>query len=141
MKVKGMLVAALSAGLLVSTNSFAERSFNLATPVVVLMPHVMPNAMLLEITPEQAPHIRQIANVMTAERESNEIMTRELRKELWELTSRYEVDPAAQKELIKLIAEAEKRRVEMSIECAAQLREILNPEQWDLLVELAADVQ
>ncbi|UQB42988.1 Spy/CpxP family protein refolding chaperone [Thiomicrospira microaerophila] len=141
MKVKGLLAAVLSAGLLVSTSSFAERSFNLATPVVVLMPHVMPNAMLLEISPEQAPQIRQIANVMTAERESNEIMTRELRKELWELTSRYETDPAAQQELIKLIAEAEKRRVEMSIECAAQLRQILSPEQWDLLVELAADVQ
>ncbi|WFE68766.1 hypothetical protein P8S54_00255 [Thiomicrospira sp. R3] len=141
MKALGLATAVLSLGLVTSNAALAERNFNLATPVVVLMPHVMPNALLLEITPEQAPSIRQIANVMTAERESNEIMTRELRKELWELTSRYDADPAAQKELITLIAEAEKRRVEMSVECAAQLREILTEDQWELLTDLAADVQ
>lgn len=141
MKALGLATAVLSLGLATSNAALAERNFNLATPVVVLMPHVMPNALLLEITPEQAPSIRQIANVMTAERESNEIMTRELRKELWELTSRYEADPAAQTELITLIAEAEQRRVEMSVECAAQLREILTEDQWELLTDLAADVQ
>jgi Spy/CpxP family protein refolding chaperone len=130
------LAVALSAGA-----AQAERNFNLATPVVVLMPHVMPNAMLLEITPEQAPSIRQIANVMTAERESNEIMTQELRRELWELTSGYQPDPKAQIELINLISEAERRRIEMSVECAAQLREVLSPDQWDLLIDLASDVQ
>lgn len=119
----------------------AERTFNLATPVVVLMPHVMPNAMLLEITPEQAPKVRQIANVMTAERESNEIMTQELRLELWELTSSFNPSPSEQLELVNLIAEAERRRVEMSIECAAQLREVLTEDQWTLLIDLASDVQ
>jgi Spy/CpxP family protein refolding chaperone len=138
--MKKTLFVALSLALSIGSAQ-AERKFNLATPVVVLMPHVMPNAMLLEITPEQAPQIRQIANVMTAERESNEIMTQALRLELWELTSRYNADPKAQIELINLISEAERRRVEMSIECAARLREVLTPEQWELLTELASDVQ
>lgn len=119
----------------------ADRAFSLATPVVVLMPHVMPNAMMLEITPEQAMQIRQVASTMTMEREDNESMTLELRRELWELTSSYKTDISAQNELVELIAQAEKRRVEMSLECAQQLREILHQDQWELLVELAADIQ
>lgn len=140
--MKRYLVASAMAGLLaVSSLSVAERSFNLATPVVILMPHVLPNAELLELTPMQRQQAMQIANQMNVEREANDLMARDLRRELWEETSRYQVDLEAQTELLELIAQTEKRRVEMSIECSTQLRNILTEEQWELLVELAADVQ
>lgn len=120
----------------------AERSFNLATPVVILMPYVMPNAELLEITPDQAQKIRQISSKVNPEREDNELFSKELRKELWELlSSSTEPDQAELQELIQLISKAEQRRVAMSVECATQLRAILTPSQWELLVGLAADVQ
>lgn len=125
-----------------SLSAQAERSFNLATPVVVLMPYVMPNAELLEITPDQAQQIRQIASKVNPEREDNELFTKELRKELWELlSSSIEPDQTELQELIQLISKAEQRRVAMSVECATQLRAILTPSQWKLLVGLAADVQ
>lgn len=117
----------------------AERHFSLATPVVVLMPHVLNNIELLEVTPEQRHEIRVMANKMTREREDNESLTLELRKELWELTTAYRPDPKEQAKLIELISKAEKRRVEMSIECAGNLSKILNKDQWQLLNELASD--
>lgn len=125
-----------------SLSAQAERSFNLATPVVILMPYVMPNAELLEITPDQAQQIRQISSRVNPEREDNELFSKELRKELWELlSSSIEPDQAELQELVQLISKAEERRVAMSVECATQLRAILTPSQWQLLVGLAADVQ
>lgn len=126
----------------VSLSVQAERSFSLATPVVILMPYVLPNAELLEITPEQAQKIRLISSKVNPEREDNELFSKELRKELWELlSSSKQPDQADLEELIELISKAEQRRVAMSVECATQLRAILTPSQWQLLVGLAADVQ
>lgn len=125
-----------------SLSAQAERSFSLATPVVILMPYVLPNAELLEITPEQAQQIRQISSKVNPEREGNELYSKELRKELWELlSSSKEPEQADLQELIQLISKSEQRRVAMSVECATQLRAILTPSQWELLVGLAADVQ
>ena len=125
-----------------SLSAQAERSFNLATPVVILMPYVLPNAELLEITPDQAQQIRLISSKVNPEREDNELFSKELRKELWELlSSSIEPDQAELQELVQLISKAEQRRVAMSVECATQLRAILTPSQWQLLVGLAADVQ
>ncbi|MBE0494003.1 MAG: hypothetical protein IBX48_06635 [Thiomicrospira sp.] len=125
-----------------SLSAQAERSFNLATPVVILMPYVLPNAELLEITPDQAQQIRLIYSKVNPEREDNELFSEELRKELWELlSSSIEPDQAELQELVQLISKAEQRRVAMSVECATQLRTILTPSQWQLLVGLAADVQ
>lgn len=126
----------------VSLSVQAERSFSLATPVVILMPYVLPNAELLEITPEQAQKIRLISAKVNPEREDNELFSKELRKELWELlSSSKQPHQADLEELIELISKAEQRRVAMSVECATQLRAILTPSQWQLLVGLAADVQ
>ncbi|WP_029935307.1 hypothetical protein [Thiomicrospira pelophila] len=125
-----------------SLSAQADRSFNLATPVVILMPYVLPNAELLEITPDQAQKVREISSNVNPEREDNELYSKELRKELWELlSSSKEPEQDDLKELIQLISKAEQRRVAMSVECATQLRAILTPSQWDLLVGLAADVQ
>ncbi|AHF00920.1 hypothetical protein THIAE_03220 [Thiomicrospira aerophila AL3] len=139
------VVTALSLGLAatsVSTQVLAERNFVLATPVVVLMPHVMPNADLLELTPEQRQEARLIANQMNHEREDNEILTRSLRREMWELLSSSQApDPDELQKLVKLISETEQARVAMSVECATRLRAVLNADQWDLLVELASDLQ
>lgn len=138
-KLKLMFLVMLSVW---SLSAQAERSFNLATPVVILMPYVMPNAELLEITPDQAQQIRQISSKVNPEREDNELFSKELRKELWELlSSSIEPDQAELQELVQLISKAEQRRVAMSVECATQLRAILTPSQWQLLVGLAADVQ
>lgn len=138
-KLKLMVLVMLSVW---SLSAQAERSFNLATPVVILMPYVMPNAELLEITPDQAQQIRQISSKVNPEREDNELFSKELRKELWELlSSSIEPDQAELQELVQLISKAEQRRVAMSVECATQLRAILTPSQWQLLVGLAADVQ
>lgn len=138
-KLKLMVLVMLSVW---SLSAQAERSFNLATPVVILMPYVMPNAELLEITPDQAQQIRQISSRVNPEREDNELFSKELRKELWELlSSSIEPDQAELQELVQLISKAEERRVAMSVECATQLRAILTPSQWQLLVGLAADVQ
>lgn len=128
-------------GVFVMSYAKAERAFVLATPVVILMPYVLPNAELLELTPEQRRQAMLIANQMNSEREANDLMAKDLRKELWELTSTYRPEAKAQQELIALIAKTETRRIEMSIECANQLRQILNDEQWALLVDLAADIQ
>lgn len=125
----------------VSTSAMAERAFVLATPVVILMPYVLPNADLLELTPTQRREAMLIANRMNSEREANDLTAKDLRKELWELTSKYRPEQKEQQELIDLIAKTEKRRIEMSIECANGLRQILNQQQWQLLIELAADLQ
>ncbi|SFR52058.1 hypothetical protein [Thiomicrospira sp. ALE5] len=139
------VVTALSLGLAatsVSTQVLAERNFVLATPVVVLMPHVMPNADLLELTPEQRQEARLIANQMNHEREDNEILTRSLRREMWELLSSSQApDPDELQKLVKLISEAEQARVAMSVECATRLRAVLDNDQWELLVDLASDLQ
>ena len=139
------VVTALSLGLAatsVSTQVLAERNFVLATPVVVLMPHVLPNADLLELTPEQRHEARLIANQMNHEREDNEILTRSLRREMWELLSSSQApDPDELQKLVKLISEAEQARVAMSVDCATRLRAVLHADQWDLLVELASDLQ
>lgn len=140
-KFKYMLLMTMTLGVW-SLPVQAERSINLATPVVILMPYVLPNAELLEITPEQAQAIRQISSKVNPEREDNELYTRELRKELWELlSSSNQPDQADLGELVELISKVEQRRVAMSVECATQLRAILSPSQWQFLVELAADVQ
>lgn len=138
-KLNWMVLIMLGA---VSLSVQAERSFNLATPVVILMPYVLPNAELLEITLEQTQKIRLISSKVNPEREDNELFSKELRKELWELlSSSKQPDQADLEELIELISKAEQRRVAMSVECATQLRAILTPSQWQLLVGLAADVQ
>jgi len=139
------VITALSLGLsgvALSPYALAERNFVLATPVVVLMPHVMPNADLLELTPEQRQEARLIANQMNHEREDNEILTRSLRREMWELLSGPQQPDAKELEnLVKLISEAEQARVAMSVECATRLRALLNADQWNLLVDLASDLQ
>lgn len=145
-KMKNLpVITALSLGLsgaALSPYALAERNFVLATPVVVLMPHVMPNADLLELTPEQRQEARLIANQMNHEREDNEILTRSLRREMWELLSSSQApDPDELQKLVKLISEAEQARVAMSVECATRLQAVLNADQWDLLVELASDLQ
>lgn len=138
-------LAALFLGLFVmvmSTALYAERNFVLATPVVVLMPHVLPNADLLDLTPEQRQEARLIANQMNHEREDNEILTRALRTELWELLSgSNSPQPEESQKLIQLISEAEQERLAMSVRCASQLRAALTPDQWTLLVDLASDLQ
>lgn len=129
-------------GVAVSPYALAERSFVLATPVVVLMPHVMPNADLLELTPEQRQEARFIANQMNHEREDNEILTRSLRREMWELLSSPQApDTNELQKLVTLISEAEQARVAMSVECATRLRAILTADQWELLVDLASNLQ
>jgi hypothetical protein len=137
---KWLSVWALST-LALSSSALAERGFVLATPVVILMPYVLPNAELLELTPTQRREAMLIANRMNSEREANDLMAKDLRKELWEITSGYRPEKNAQQELIDLIAKTEKRRIEMSVECANGLRRVLNEQQWQLLIELAADVQ
>lgn len=129
----------LSTLMVLSFSVQAERKFVAATPVVILMPHVLANMEMLEITPGQRHEIRLIANQMITEREDNDSLGLELRRELSELIARYDADINKQYELMALVAKTEKRRVEMSIECADGLRKILNKEQWTLLFELVDD--
>jgi len=106
------------------------------------MPHVLPNADLLDLTPEQRQEARLIANQMNHEREDNEILTRALRTELWELLSgSNSPQPEESQKLIQLISEAEQERLAMSVRCVTQLRAALTPDQWTLLVDLASDLQ
>lgn len=125
--------------LLIAGQAYAEREIKAATPVVVLMPHVLNNIDMLEITDQQKHKIRSIAQSMTREREDNDTLSVELRRELAELTQAYRPDVEAQAEVKALLFKTEQRRVEMSLECADQLRQILTKEQWRFMLELAAD--
>lgn len=136
MMLKRIVILAL---MVLSFSVQAERKFVAATPVVILMPHVLANMEMLEITPSQRHEIRLIANQMITEREDNDSVGLELRRELSELVARYDADINKQYELMELVAKTEKRRVEMSIECADSLRKILNKDQWALLFELVDD--
>lgn len=134
-------VAALSIVLLaaISVPSYASGNFKAATPVVILMPHALNNVDMLEISDQQKHQLRSIAQQMNREREDNDTLSVELRRELSELTKMYRPDAKLQQEVRSLLAKTEQRRVEMSVECADQLRQILTEEQWSLLLELAAD--
>lgn len=133
----------ISLGLLASTTSvqaFSERSFAAATPIVILMPHVLPNAELLELKSEQLNRLRLVASDMSGERENVDMTILELRKELAELTSEYDLDKTNQQKAKEELFQLEQRRVEMSIECSDLLREILTESQWELMLELASDM-
>jgi Spy/CpxP family protein refolding chaperone len=132
-----LLLSALM--LVVAGQVHANREIKAATPVVVLMPHVLNNVDLLEITPDQKHRLRTVAQKMNREREDNDTLSVELRRELAELTQSYRPDAKAQADVMALLAKTEQRRVEMSLECADQLREILTEDQWKFMLELAAD--
>lgn len=134
---KGFVFIAMS--VLLSSQAYAERDFKAATPVVVFMPHVLNNVDMLEISDQQKHKIRSLAQTMTREREDNDTLSVELRRELFEITSAYRPDAESQLKVKHLLSKTEQRRVEMSLECSDQLRQILTEEQWLLMLELASD--
>lgn len=140
---KLLIVSSISLGVLAGANSaqaLDERKFIAATPIVILMPHVLPNAEFLELKPEQLNRLRLVASDMSGEREEVDMTILELRKELAEITAEYDLDKEAQHKAKLELFQLEQRRVEMSIECSNILREILTEKQWEQMLELALDM-
>lgn len=129
----------LAIGLTLFANNGFAQEFRAATPVVVLMPHVLNNIEMLEITDAQKGAMRELAQIMSREREDVDSLALELRAELSEITKQYRPDIKQQQKIKQMMLDAEQRRVEMSLECSGKMRQILSEEQWELLIELAEE--
>lgn len=126
-------------GLAFFTSQGFAQEFRAATPLIVLMPHVLNNIEMLEISDQQKGEMRELAQIMSREREDVDSVALELRAELSEITKQYRPDIKQQQKIKQMMLEAEQRRVEMSLECSGKMRQILSEEQWELLIELAEE--
>jgi hypothetical protein len=107
-----------------------------ATPVIILMPIVLNNPDFFDFSNEQKKHIAQIANQTNQVREELDQAILDMRHELREELSKYHPDTKIIDYLSKEIPLQESRRLQLSLDCANGLRQIMKAEQWKTLIEL-----
>lgn len=138
MKV-GFSVASVSflMGLLVTSVHAKQPTIMAATPVVVLMPFLTHNPEFFALTPEQQQSVTNLAQASAAKREAIDQSILDLRAELREELFKFKADAKLINQLSDELAKQESARVQLSIECAKELRSTLIAEQWNTLTELA----
>ena len=118
-------------------SSSAAADFKPAEPVVKLMPVLMDNLDLLNLSSQQLDKVRAISRKSFQELEFLNAEYHVTKKELQELL--HDTSPAQQKaaQLAEALSQMELKRLQLSIECAEGLKMVLTPEQHQELINLA----
>ncbi|BBP46407.1 hypothetical protein THMIRHAS_17800 [Thiosulfatimonas sediminis] len=119
------------------TFSAQAKDFTPADPVVKLMPVLMDNLNLFELTPEQMQQVRSISRKSFADLEYLNAEYHLVKTELRDLLFDPKPHPAAEQKLIESLAKMEAKRLVLTVDCAEGLKAILSPEQFAELIELA----
>jgi len=107
-----------------------------ATPVVVYMPVILENPDFFEFSDRQKKHIGQVAQKSSSRREALDQSIIDMRKELREEQEKYAPDAKLVRYLVKEIQTQEAQRLQVSVDCANDLRKVLNAKQWETLISL-----
>ncbi|MDG6778517.1 hypothetical protein QCB44_07360 [Thiomicrorhabdus sp. zzn3] len=121
--------------LMLTANSHAQ-DFKPSSPVTALMPIVMDNLELLQLTPEQLDQVRAIARSNFAEVEFINAKYHDIKSELKENTLDGAGDKNHSLQLIQELSELDKKRMALTIECVFGLKQILTEEQYQEVISL-----
>lgn len=111
--------------------------FKPASPVVKLMPILMDNLGLLNLSSEQLAKVRKISRKSFADLEYLNAEYHVAKSELREVLLDFNGTSAQADKLIQQLAEMEKKRLILTSECAMGLKQILTAEQHQELIEIA----
>ncbi|MBN2647188.1 MAG: periplasmic heavy metal sensor [Thiotrichales bacterium] len=134
---KFLKVSVLAIGMVAVTVHADTGDFKPAKPVVTLMPILMDNLDILNLTPEQLTKVRSISRKSFEELNYLNAEYHLVKSELKEVL--FLTQPMQEKanQLAQQLSKMEAKRLQLSIECAEELKQILTPEQHKELISLA----
>ncbi|MBN2866794.1 MAG: hypothetical protein JXK16_12365 [Thiotrichales bacterium] len=134
--MKSLLLGLFLAGsLALPSHAFAE-DFKPSSNVVTLMPLLLDNLELLNVTQEQLSEIRQISRKNFAEVEYINAQYHNLKSELKDELLDVNVNAEHSLKLAQELAQLEQKRFQLTINCANGLKNLLSASQYEELIGL-----
>jgi Spy/CpxP family protein refolding chaperone len=117
-------------------SSSATVDFKPAEPVVKLMPVLMDNLDLMNLSSEQLSKVREISRQNFQELEFLNAEYHDVKSELKELLYDSELHKKQVAALAKKLSEMELKRLSLTIDCVENLKQVLTPIQHEELMNL-----
>jgi len=134
--MKPLLLGLFLAGSLALPIHANAEDFKPSSNVVTLMPLLLDNLELLNVTPQQLSEIRQISRKNFAEVEYINAQYHNLKSELKDELLDFNVDAEHSLKLAQELAQLEQKRFQLTINCANGLKKLLNQTQYEELIGL-----
>ena len=125
----------LASSFALPSHAYAE-DFKPSSNVVTLMPLLLDNLELLQVTQEQLSKVRMVSRKSFSEVEYINAQYNNLKNELKDELLDFNVDAAHSLKLALELAELDQKRMQLTIECANDLKKVLNKEQYEELISL-----
>lgn len=121
-----------------SAQSVAQADeFRPPSPIVKLMPVLLDNLSLLELTAKQTQQARVLAQQNFQALAYLNAQYQDMKAELKELLLSPELTSEQTDRLSQSISQLEQKRLKLTIDCAEGLKQILTPDQFKELVDIA----
>ena len=135
--MKQLLIKSLLIGLSFTPLLSHASDFKPSSNIVTLMPVVIDNLDILEISQKELNELRNISKDSFAKVEEinalyNDIKT-ELKEELLDVNN---TTNEHSKKLVKQLVELDQKRMILTLDCTQRLKQILSPEKYNEVVEL-----
>lgn len=134
--MKKLLVSLVLASSLTLPNYVVAKDFKPSENIVTLMPLLLDNLDILQVSQDQLSEIRLISRKSFAEVEYINAQYHNIKSELKDELLDFDTDAVNSLKLSQELAKLDQKRMQLTVECANDLKKVLNQAQYEELIAL-----